>query len=161
MDWLEVLFGPDQGTPNTTQFCVRALLLFFYGLLCIRVAGRRTFSSLSPLDILVAIVVGSNISRAMTGKAPFVPSLVATSLLVVLHRLVAMATVHSNWLAKFVKGEPTVLVRDGVVDRSAMRLHQLSEDDLLEGLRMEQAGAIEDVALATVERGGKISVLKK
>ena len=123
--------------------------------------GRRTFSNLSPLDILVAIVVGSNISRAMTGKAPFVPSLVATSLLVVLHRLVAMATVHSNWLAKFVKGEPTVLVQDGVVDCSAMRLHQLSEDDLLEGLRMEQAGAIEDVALATVERGGKISVLKK
>ena len=161
MDWLEVLFGPDQGTPNTAQFCVRALLLFFYGLLCIRVAGRRTFSDLSPLDILVAIVVGSNISRAMTGKAPFVPSLVATSLLVVLHRLVAMATVHSNWLAKFVKGEPTVLVQDGVVDCSAMRLHQLSEDDLLEGLRMEQAGAIEDVALATVERGGKISVLKK
>lgn len=161
MDWLEMLVGPDDGTPTIAQFCVRALLLFFYGLLCIRIAGRRTFSNLSPLDIIVAIVVGSNISRAMTGKAPFVPALIATLLVVALHRLVAMATVRSNVLAKFVKGKATVIVRDGVIDHIAMRSHQLSDDDLLEGLRMEQTRSVEEVALATVERGGKISVVPK
>jgi uncharacterized membrane protein YcaP (DUF421 family) len=161
MHWLEMLVGPDEGTPTTAQFCARALLLFFYGLLCIRIAGRRTFSNLSPLDIIVAIVVGSNISRAMTGKAPFVPALIATLLVVVLHRLVAMATVRSNVLAKFVKGTATVVVREGVIDRDAMRSHQLSDDDLLEGLRMEQTPSVEKVALATVERGGKISVVPK
>ena len=57
------------------------MLLLPYGILCIRVAGRRTFSNLTPLDIFVAIVVGSNISRAMTGKAPFVSTLAATLLL--------------------------------------------------------------------------------
>jgi uncharacterized membrane protein YcaP (DUF421 family) len=161
MHWLEMLIGPDEGTPTIAQFCARALLLFFYGLLCIRIAGRRTFSNLSPLDIVVAIVVGSNISRAMTGKAPFVPALIATLLVVVLHRLVAMATVRSNVLAKFVKGQATVVVREGVIDRDAMWSHQLSEDDLLEGLRMEQTSSVEKVALATIERGGKISVVPK
>jgi uncharacterized membrane protein YcaP (DUF421 family) len=67
MDWLQMVVGPDDGSASVAQFCARALLLFAYGILCIRVAGRRTFLSLSPLDIVVAIVVGSNISRAMTG----------------------------------------------------------------------------------------------
>lgn len=80
MDWLTALIGPDDGTATTWQFCVRALVLLPYGILCIRIAGRRTFSNLTPLDIFVAIVVGSNISRAMTGKAPFLPTLAATRL---------------------------------------------------------------------------------
>jgi uncharacterized membrane protein YcaP (DUF421 family) len=161
MTWLSALVGPDDGTPETWQFCVRALLLLPYGILCIRIAGRRTFSNLTPLDIFVAIVVGSNISRAMTGKAPFLSSLTATLLLVVLHRLLAMATVRSNLLARFIKGRPVELVRDGKVDRAALRSNHLSEDDLIEGLRMEQAARVEDVELATFERGGKISVVPK
>ena len=161
MTWLTALVGPDDGTAATWQFCVRALLLLPYGILCIRIAGRRTFSNLTPLDIFVAIVVGSNISRAMTGKAPFLPALVATLLLVALHRLLAMATVQSNLLARFIKGRPIELIRDGKVDRAALRSSDLSNDDLIEGLRMEQAERIEDVALATFERGGKISVVPK
>ena len=161
MEWIQAIVGPDDGSASTMQFCVRALILFVFGLACIRVAGRRTFSNLTPLDIIVAIVVGSNISRTMTGRAPFVPTLVATFLLVVLHRVVAMATVRSNPLASFVKGKPVTLVRDGIADRRAMRRHMISDEDLLEGLRMEQAQRIEDVALATIERGGKISVVPK
>lgn len=161
MEWLHVIIGPDDGTASTVQFCARAAILFVYGLFCIRVAGRRTFSNLSPLDIIVAIVVGSNISRAMTGKAPFVGTLAATLLLVALHRVVAMATVRWNPLATFVKGRPTVLVRDGEPDRKAMRRHGISDDDLVEGLRMEQTRDPSEVALATLERGGKISVVKK
>jgi uncharacterized membrane protein YcaP (DUF421 family) len=161
MELLEAIVGPDVGTPSTAQFCARAVLLFGYGLLCIRVAGRRTFSSLSPLDIIVAIVVGSNISRAMTGKAPFQPTLVATMLLVVLHRLAAMATVRSNLLSRLIKGSPTVLVRDGCIDRAGMLRHDISDEDLREGLRMEQVEDPADVQLATIERGGKISVVPR
>jgi len=88
-------------------------------------------------------------------------ALAATLLLVVLHRLLAMATVHSNLLARFIKGRPVELVRDGKIDRAALHSNHLSEDDLIEGLRMEQTPRVEDVALATFERGGKISVVPK
>jgi uncharacterized membrane protein YcaP (DUF421 family) len=52
-------------------------------------------------------------------------------------------------------------VGPGKVDRAALRSSHLSDDDLIEGLRMEQADRVEDVALATFERGGKISVAPK
>ncbi|TCM14359.1 uncharacterized protein DUF421 [Novosphingobium sp. PhB165] len=161
MEWLHAIIGSDEGTPTTAQLCARAAILFFYGLACIRIAGRRTFSNLTPLDIIVAVIVGSNISRAMTGKAPFLPSLAATLLLVALHRLVAMATVRWNPLASFVKGKSMVLVRDGQIDDRAMARHDISHADLMESLRMEQVLRIEDVEVATIERGGKISVVPR
>ncbi|MBN8808266.1 MAG: DUF421 domain-containing protein [Sphingomonas sp.] len=161
MELIQAIVGPDDGTPSIAQFCARALILFFYGLLCIRIAGRRTFSNLSPLDIIVAVVVGSNVSRAMTGKAPFVPALAATLLFVILHRVIAMATVRSNFLSKFVKGSAVTLLRGGEPDRQAMLRHHISDDDLLEGLRMEQLENPADAELATMERGGKISVIPK
>jgi hypothetical protein len=94
METFRALIGPDNGDATVAQLCARAVILFLFGVLCIRIAGRRTFSSITPLDIIVALIIGSNISRAMTGKAPFFPGLAATLVVVVLHRLLAMATLR-------------------------------------------------------------------
>jgi uncharacterized membrane protein YcaP (DUF421 family) len=59
------------------------------------------------------------------------------------------------------KGQPVILVRDGVEDRPAMRRHEIGEEDLLEGLRLEQVERPEDARLATLENNGKISVVRR
>ena len=161
METIRALIGPDTGDASAAQLCVRAAVLFVFGIACIRIAGRRTFSQASPLDIIVAIIIGSNLSRAMTGKAPFFPGLAATLLIVVLHRALALATLRWNGLARWIKCDPVVLVRDGVTDRKAMARHGISESDLAEGLRMEQQTTAAAVQLATLEGGGKISVVPR
>lgn len=67
---------------------------------------------------------------------------------------------HWSVPSRLFKGLPVTLVEDGVLDRAAMRRHAISQADLEEGLRMEQVEAIEDVRLATLEAGGKISVVR-
>jgi len=161
MEMLRALIGPDNGDASAAQLCARAVILLLVGIAYIRIAGRRTFSHATPLDIVVAIVVGSNLSRAMTGKAPFWPALAATLLLVVLHRVLVMATLRWTWLAKLMKAQPVVLVSDGAEDREAMRRHGIGEMDLLEGLRLEQVEKPDDVHLATLENSGRISVVRR
>ena len=161
MEFIRALIGPDTGDASPAQLCARAVILFVFGIVCLRIAGRRTFSQASPLDIVVAIVVGSNLSRAMTGKAPFFGGLAATLVIVVLHRLLAMATLRWSTVARWIKCEPVVLLRDGVADRAAMARHGISEADLAEGLRMEQIEHQRDAHLAVLEGGGKISVVPK
>jgi uncharacterized membrane protein YcaP (DUF421 family) len=158
---LHALIGPENGEATWWQLSLRAVILFAFGILCLRIAGRRTFSQATPLDIIVAIIVGSNLSRAMTGKAPFLAALAATLVLVALHRLVAMATLRWNPLASLVKGKPVVLLRDGEVDERACARHGISADDLREGLRLEQVEEPSAVRLATLEGGGRISVVPK
>lgn len=161
METLRQLIGPDDGHASALQLCARAAILFAYGVACIRIAGRKTFSQASPLDIVVALVVGSNISRAMTGHAPFVATLAATLVLVALHRVLAMLTLRWSPLAGLVKARPTRLVVEGAPDEAAMRRHGISREDLLESLRLAQIERLEDVRLATLEGGGKISVIKR
>jgi uncharacterized membrane protein YcaP (DUF421 family) len=161
MEPLRALIGPDTGDAAIWQLCVRALILLPFGVLCIRIAGRRTFSQMAPLDIIVAIIIGSNLSRAMTGKAPFLGGLAATLVVVILHRLLAMASLRWGVIARLVKCTPVVLVRDGRVDTQAMARHGLGQVDLDEGLRMEQVESAADVRRATLEACGKISVVPR
>jgi uncharacterized membrane protein YcaP (DUF421 family) len=161
MEMFRVLIGPDEGPQTAAQLSVRALLLLALGVLCVRIAGRKTFAQASPLDIIVALILGSNLSRMMIGKAAFFPSLAATLTLVVASRLLQMATLHWGPLARLLKGAPVVLVRDGVVDSEKMHRHGISEAELAEGLRMEQYEKLQDIRLATLEGGGKISIVPK
>lgn len=161
MEIFRQLIGPDNGDATALQLCARAVLLFAFGILCIRIAGRRTFAQYSPLDIIVAVVVGSDISRIMTGKAPFVPGAAATLAIVMLHRAVAMAALRWPALGRIVKCQPAPLIRDGVINDEQLRAHELSRSDLLEGLRLEQAEDPTQVKLAMLEGGGRISVIKR
>jgi uncharacterized membrane protein YcaP (DUF421 family) len=160
MSWFRQLIGPDQGA-DTQQLCVRAILLLVFGIICIRIAGRRTFGQYSPLDIIVALIVGSNISRIMTGKADVIPSCSATLLLVVLHRLLAIGAMRWGALGWLVKARPVRLVTDGQVDEHALRRANLSRDDLHEAIRLEQAEDPSELRSATLEGSGKVSVVPK
>ena len=156
-----MLIGPDEGPQTAFQLGFRALFLLAFGVFCVRIAGRKTFARASPLDIIVAVVLGSNLSRMMIGNVAFFPSLAATLTLVVASRLLEMATLHWNPLANLLKGKPVVLVRDGVMDAKAMHKHGISDADLAEGMRLEQQETLQDVRLATLEGGGRISIVPK
>ena len=160
MDTFRLFIGPDEGA-NAYQLSVRAVLLFAFGVACIRIAGRRTFAQYSPLDIIVALIVGSNISRVMTGKAAFFPALTATLVLVILHRLLALATLHWGWLSWLIKARPLRIITDGTLDEHALRRANLSREDLDEAIRLEQFAGPDDIAIGTLEGSGKISAVPK
>jgi uncharacterized membrane protein YcaP (DUF421 family) len=161
MEIFRTLIGPDQGPQTMAQLSFRAVILLLFGILCVRIAGRRTFSQATPLDIIVALIVGSNLSRVMTGGAPFWPASVATLVLVLAHRALAMTAVRWPAAGRWLKSLPVVLVRDGLADARAMGRHGITEDDLQEGLRLQRLERMEDVHLATMERGGRISVIPR
>ena len=161
MDGIHALIGPDDGNLTLAQACMRAVSLFFFGIACMRITGRRSFSGLSPFDVFMAIVIGSNISRVMIGKVPVIPSLAGTLLIAVLHRLLAVATVRSSALSVFLKGRPQILVRNGIANPDTLGRNNVSKEDLEEALRLGGLENVGQARLVTFERGGKISVIAR
>lgn len=157
---LHAAIGPDSPHLSWEQESVRAGLIFLAGIAYIRAVGPRTFARGSPLDIVISVVIGSNLSRALTGSAAFVPTLAATGVLVAFHWLFASATRKLPWLGRIVKGAPKTLVRDGRIDASMLARQNLSAGDLEEELRLKSADGPEQVKLATLERSGQVSVIK-
>ncbi len=162
MSGFEAIIG--QGTPMQIawwQMAVRAVIIFFYGVVLLRVAGRRAFGRQSALDIVLTVLIGSNLSRAMTGGSPFLPTIAGSAVLVLLYWIGIHLTQRSDIAGFLVKGESLVLLRDGKPDHGALRRAGVSERDLREAVRSEGAADPGEVQLATLERSGHVSVVRK
>jgi uncharacterized membrane protein YcaP (DUF421 family) len=87
MHWqaLHDLIGSEGASITWYQMSVRGTLIFAIGLLFVRIAGKRLFGKWGALDTVVAVIIGSNLSRAMTGSAPFFPTICVTAVLLFLH----------------------------------------------------------------------------
>jgi uncharacterized membrane protein YcaP (DUF421 family) len=156
---LDAVFGT---TPHITwaQECARAVVIFAYGLAIVRLVGRRVFGKWAALDIIVSVVVGSNLSRALTGSAELWGTLAATTLLMALHWILSHLAARFPTLSRVFEGRPVHLGEDGRVDGRALRRHAVSEADLGEALRGSGLEDPSDARRVVLEPSGKISVLK-
>ena len=160
-DWFHAAFGREGERIVWWQMCLRASLLFAYGILLLRLAGTRIFGKSVPLDIVMSVIIGSNLSRTLTGNAPMVEVMIATAWLLALHWALAHYAQRHRWFSNLVKGKPHELVRDGTIDWAAMRHEGIGTRDLETALRDGGVDGREDVACATLERDGSISVIPK
>lgn len=163
METLVALFGTE-GHVAPGQECARAVLIFVYGLVLLRLSGRRTFAHWSAVDIIMSIIVGSTLSRALTGSAPLPGTMAAAAVLVLLHLAAAYAVAASRVLSRLIEGPPIMIARDGLLDNARRLWHTISHADIEEALRSKQLKGLEDmpkVKQMTLEANGKLSVLKE
>lgn len=145
---------------NVGHMALRAVVVYIAAIAMIRLSGKRLLGRASAFDVVLAIIIGSVVSRAITGSSPFFPTLAAGIVLIWLHWLFAAIAFRSRWFGFFVKGRPIVIVRDGEILWDAMRRSHLSENDLLTALRTQASLAdLSGVAEARLERSGDISVI--
>ncbi|PPQ35752.1 DUF421 domain-containing protein [Rhodopila globiformis] len=142
------------------QECMRAVVIFIYGLILVRIAGRRVFGRWSALDIIVAIIIGSNLSRALTGPVPLGGTLAATTLMMALHWVLAQIAARSPVFAGIVEGKPRLLARGGRLQRSELLRDAISQHDLEEALHQSGVEHVEETRLVVLQPSGKITVLK-
>jgi uncharacterized membrane protein YcaP (DUF421 family) len=161
LQWL-VGAGKEAKDADALQVCFRALLVYFFGWVILRIGGNRFLGQETAFDVVLGFVLGSTLSRAINGSSPLLIALVASAVLVGFHHLLAWATFRFRSLGYFFKGRSRTLVRDGEALPEELRRHRLSEGDLEESLRL--SGRLDDrrkVKEARFERNGKISVVKK
>ena len=158
MTWITDVIGA-KGDILWWQMSIRAVLILIFGLILLRLLGRRAFSQQNPLDIIVAIVIGSSLARALTGNAPFFPTLAAMAVLMLVFWLLDHGAARWGWLGKLAKGEPVPLGRDHRYDRKTLALWGITEGDIAEAARASGKPGIEAVKEAVLERSGKISTI--
>jgi uncharacterized membrane protein YcaP (DUF421 family) len=161
---LEDLLGLrlDVQDVNAIQMALRTMLIYAATLAIVRVGSKRFLSQATAFDAIVAIMLGSIMSRAINGSAPFLPTLAAGVILVGLHWLIAAIAYSSDWFGALVKGNPVLLIKDGDVQEKGLRRTSVSAKDLEEALRIEShVTEPESVKLAYLERNGGISVIPR
>lgn len=138
----------------------RAFVVFVFGLILLRLSGRRAFARWSALDIIVSIIMGSSLARALTGSAPLGGTLLAMILLAFMHWLMARAAARSSRFSHFVEGGAVVLGHSGAVLERPLRRYNISATDIQEALRKRGVADVTRTRQLTLEPSGNITVLE-
>ena len=150
----------DTNELNALHMSLRALIVFVVAIGMVRLGNKRFMGRSTALDVILVIVFGSILSRAITGNAPFFPALAASLTLVLLHWLLSALAFHSRRFGVLVKGHERTLIRDGEIQWDAMKGSHISEHDLHEALRINgKTSDLQEVKSAHLERNGDISVV--
>ncbi len=141
---------------------VRGLIGFFTLLIFARVLGKQQISQLTFFDYVLGITVGSiaaSLTTDLTSRAwPHWVGLVSWIACVLVLQYV---TLKSRYAAKYINGEPAIVVMDGNIMEDVMRTMRYRATDLLEQLREKGIFNLNEVAYAVLEPDGQLSVLKK
>jgi uncharacterized membrane protein YcaP (DUF421 family) len=164
MEWelaIQEIIGPDSEAINWWQMVIRGIFIFMFSLMLARLGDNRIFGKSTTFDIVLSIILGSLLSRAITGNAPFFPTVITTAALVLLHMVLAKMAVYTH-IGKYIKGREQQLIKDGRLLQDAMRKQQITEHDILEAVRQKgRTQALEEVEAAFLERDGSISIITK
>ena len=159
---LQALFGLglDAGDMNPVQIVLRTALVYVSTLIIVRLGSKRFLAEATAFDVIVGIMLGSVMSRAISGSAPFFPTLLAGIALLGLHWLFGVVAYHTSWFGAWIKGERVLLIKDGEIQRDGMRRSSITSDDLKQALRLKTNQTDPSkVELAYLERNGQISVI--
>lgn len=161
MEMMETIFGSGRDL-LWYQMCYRALAVFLMALILLRISGRRSFGMKSPLDNVIAVLIGALLSRIIVGVSEFLPVILASLVLVVLHRILGWLTVHSKQLSNLIHGEKICLYQNKTFIKENMTRALVCEEDIMLGVRKSMMSeGMEGIESIYMERNGEISVVKE
>lgn len=128
---LNATLGLNADNISVWQMCARAVFVYISALLIVRALGDRRFAGkYATFDVIVGIMLGATLSRAISGSSPFFPTLLSAFSLVLMHRLLSSAAFRFAWLEAWIKGGPKLLIKDGKINKRVLRETHLTSQDL-------------------------------
>jgi uncharacterized membrane protein YcaP (DUF421 family) len=142
---------------------VRAVVVYTFLLIVFRLSGKRALSETTPFDLILLLIISEttqqamvNSDHSMTNGAVLVLTLVGVDI------LLSYVKRRFPSLDLILDGTAVVLVKDGKVLEDRLDHERVDRNDILEAARL-QVGleSLDQVKLAVLERGGKISVVPR
>ena len=140
----------------------RSVLLYVASLLAMRAMGKREVGQLMPFELVVVIMIAELAATPMGGVGvPLLYGIVPMVALVVCHGLITGLCMKWQPFRAWMSGQPTVLMRNGVICEKQMRKASMDLNDLMEAIRT--AGILDPSEVGTVilEPGGQVNVFPK
>src|SRR5258707_9193544 len=90
---------------------LRAIIVYFFLMLGLRISGKRELAQLNPFDLIVLLMLSNTVQNAIIGEDNSVTGgIIGAATLLTLNYLIVRTVYRSAWLQRIIGGEPDVLV---------------------------------------------------
>jgi len=134
---------------------VRPMIVYLSLVVFLRIFGKRELAQLNPFDLVVLLSLSNTVQNAMIGDDNSVSGGIIGALsLLVINWLLTRVLFRTPRLNAALEGKETVLVRNGVVDKEAMKKEALTEMELLSVLHKQGFDSFREVEKCVLEPNG-------
>jgi len=140
---------------------LRASFVYFFLLLIVRLLGKREIGNTSAFDLIVALILGEVVDEIIYGDVTILQGVVAIVVVAIWHLVNSWASYKSAIVDKITGASPTVMVKNGQIQRKNLAKERLNEEELFSELRLMGIENVKEVKQATLEPNCKISVIQE
>ncbi|XKO57291.1 YetF domain-containing protein [Lysinibacillus fusiformis] len=147
---------------NVFYLTIEIVIGFFLLFILVKIVGKKIINQVSPFTFIAAIVLGELLGNALydekVGVLYIIYSMVLWALLLLIVEILGQKFLK---LRLIFEGKPSVLIRDGVINREQLKKNRMNINQLQSLLRQSETFSIREVAYCYLESNGSISILKK
>jgi len=141
---------------------LRPVIVYLFLVLFLRLFGKRELAQLNPFDLVVLLSLSNTVQNAMIGDDNSVSGgIIGAFSLLAINWVLAWLLFRSPKVTAALEGQPSTLIRDGVVDEAELKRQTLSHEDLISILNRNGFNDPSDVHLCVLEPNGGFFVKGK
>lgn len=140
---------------------IKPTIAFILLLICARVLGKKQMSQMTFFNYVTGITIGSLAAEIITFDDETIwHEVVGLIWWCFLTALLAYITLKSVRLRKVIDGKPSILVKNGVIQKKELKSTRINIEELTMMFREQGIFSIKDVDYAILEQNGQLSILK-
>jgi uncharacterized membrane protein YcaP (DUF421 family) len=138
---------------------LRPAIVYLALVVLLRIFGKRELAQLNPFDLVVLLSLSNTVQNAIIGNDNSVSGgIIGAFALLAVNWLVVRALFRSPRLTRMFEGRATVLIRNGQVERNALKRESLTQEELIEVVHRQGFDSIRNVQRCELEPNGTFYV---
>lgn len=138
------------------------VVFFLYVVALTRISGKRTTANMNNFDWIITVGIGSLIaSGILLRNVSMLDAMLAVAVLAGMQWLTTWAAMKSHRVARLVKPQPRLLVRDGKRLKASLQKERIAREELDAALRTSGLLTEANAAWVVIETNGQLSIIPR
>lgn len=142
------------------EFILRALVIFIFLMIILRMSGKRQIGQLAPFDLVLLLLLSNSVQNSMNGgDNSLVGGMISAVSLILFNLLLGFISARNKKFEEVIEGHPLILIHNGKYFHEILSRENISKHDLDRAVREAGIAEIHKVKLAILETNGAISII--
>lgn len=149
-------------TMSIAEKILRTLVVYFFLLGGLRLAGKRELGQLNPFDLIVLLLLSNTVQNAIIGPDDSLTGgLIGATTLLILNWIVVRFLYSHRGIDRIVEGEADCLIKDGKILEENLKRETITLGELQLAARKQGFANLDDIDSASLEVGGAMTFVAK
>ena len=141
---------------------IRPIIVYFFLIIGLRLAGKRELGQLNPFDLIVLLTISNTVQNAIIGQDnSLVGGLIGAATLLVINYLVVKLIHKNRFLERLLEGDSEFLIKNGVLQQKILDKESIDQTELEIAAHKQGFDSLEVIDSAKIDTEGNLSFVAK